>query len=129
MVIAVKKAGILDTIQDLGRYTFTKFGINPNGAMDRTAVRLLNILLGNSENTPVIECHFPASEFVFESDVAFAVGGADFGPELAGTAIENWRPYYAKAEGVLRFTGKRFGNRAYLAIAGGISSEDWLNSC
>jgi len=129
MVIAVEKPGILDTVQDLGRYGFTKFGINPNGAMDRTAVRLLNILLGNSENAPVVECHFPASEFVVKRKSVLALGGGDFTPELDGAPIENWRPFLANKGSVLRFARKQFGNRCYVAVAGGFAVDKWLNSC
>jgi antagonist of KipI len=128
MAIAVEKPGILDTVQDLGRYGFTKFGINPNGAMDRTAVRLINILLGNPENAPVIECHFPASEFVIKRQLVFALGGGDFTPELDGAVIENWRPILAKKGSVLRFSKKRFGNRCYVAVVGGFATDQWLNS-
>ena len=37
---------LLTTIQDFGRSGFRSFGVNPNGAMDNKAVRLINILLG-----------------------------------------------------------------------------------
>jgi len=60
MSILIEKGGVLSTIQDLGRTGFRRFGINPNGAMDKTAVRLINILIGNDENAAVMEIHFPA---------------------------------------------------------------------
>ncbi|MBA3634788.1 MAG: hypothetical protein H0W58_18585, partial [Acidobacteria bacterium] len=60
MSILVQKSGLLSTIQDLGRKGYRRFGINPNGAMDQQAVRLINILLGNDENEAVLEMHFPA---------------------------------------------------------------------
>jgi antagonist of KipI len=60
MSLLVLKSGILTTFQDSGRAGFRRFGINPGGAMDRAAARLINILLGNDENETVLEMHFPA---------------------------------------------------------------------
>lgn len=128
MGVRVRKAGILDTIQDLGRHGFAKFGINSNGVMDRTAARLINGLLGNHENEAVIEMHFPAAEFEFDNEAAVAVGGAEFGCEIDGSAVENWRPIPVKEGSILRFTRKHFGNRAYIAIKGGFDVEPWLGS-
>ena len=128
MSIAVQKAGILSTIQDLGRSGYRCFGINPNGAMDRTAVRLLNTLLGNNENSAVVEMHYPAGELFFEKPTSFAVGGADFRPRLNNIEISNWTSCAAKTGDVLRFAGKTFGNRAYLAVGGGFEVSQWLGS-
>lgn len=128
MTLLIEKPGILTTLQDLGRRGYRRFGINPGGVMDRTATRLINILLGNDENTAVLETHFPAAQIVFEHDTVFALGGADFRPELEGVAIENWRPTIARPGEVLKFTGKALGERTYLAIAGGILVDEWLGS-
>lgn len=128
MSLLIKKEGLLSTIQDAGRNNFRRFGINPNGAMDKTAARLINILLGNDETEAVIEMHFPAPEIVFEEDTIFAIGGAAFGAKLNDEEIENWRIYFAKSGNVLKFTGKIFGNRCYLAVKGGFKIENWLGS-
>lgn len=128
MSLLIKKEGLLSTIQDLGRNNFRRFGINPNGAMDRTAARLINILLGNNENESVIEMHFPAPEIVFEEDAVFAIGGADFGAKLNNEEIKSWKINIAKKDDILKFTDKIFGNRCYLAVKGGFKIEKWLDS-
>lgn len=128
MSILVKKSGVLSTIQDLGRTKFRRFGINPNGVMDTTAARLINILLGNDENEAVLEMHFPAAQVLFEQAATFAVGGANFGAQLDSEPIENWRPYFAEQNQTLRFTNKISGNRAYLSIKNGLKIEKWLDS-
>ena len=128
MSLSIAKPGILTTVQDLGRRGFRRFGINPNGAMDRTAGRLINILLGNTENDAVIEMHFPAAQIDFETEAIFALGGADCGAELNGEAVENWRPIFAAEGMTLRFTGKGSGHRSYLAVKGGFEMEQWLGS-
>jgi len=128
MSILVEKPGILTTVQDLGRCGYQKFGINPGGAMDPRAARLVNILLGNDENDAVLEMHFPAPRFVFESDGVCAVGGADFAPLLDGVSIENWRPFRVSQGNVLTFDERCFGNRAYLSVLGSFKIDDWLGS-
>jgi antagonist of KipI len=128
MSILVQKEGILNTVQDLGRTGKRQFGINPGGVMDRTAVRLLNALIGNDPNDAVVELHFPAGVFVFETDVNFAVGGADFGPELSGRKLASWTVQLARAGDVLKFRTKLNGNRTYISVARGINVDHWLGS-
>lgn len=124
----MQKSGLLTTIQDLGRQGFRRFGINPNGAMDKQAVRLINILLGNVEGEAVLEMHFPAPVLEFEEDALIALGGADFGASFNNNELENWRQYFIKKGSVLKFKKRAFGSRTYLAIKGGFKIENWLNS-
>ncbi|MEO8072151.1 MAG: biotin-dependent carboxyltransferase family protein [Acidobacteriota bacterium] len=128
MSIFIKKSGILTTVQDTGRNGFRRFGINPNGAMDAQAVRLINILLGNDDTEAVLEMHFPAPVFEFEEDAVIALGGADFGAKINGQPTENWRPFYVERGNELTFEKKIFGIRAYLAVKGGFELEKWLDS-
>jgi len=128
MSILIEKPGILTTVQDLGRIGYRSFGINPGAVMDRTADRLMNILLGNDDNEAVLEIHFPAAQIKFETNALIAIGGADFSAELDGKPVENWRVTFAKKRSILKFTGKVSGNRAYLAVRGGIKVEKWLGS-
>lgn len=128
MSLLIKKSGLVSTVQDTGRKNFRRFGINPNGAMDRTAARLINILLGNDETEAVIETHYPAPEILFEEDAVFALGGAEFGARLNDEPLENWKIYFAKSGSILKFTEKVFGNRSYLAVKGGFKIEKWLDS-
>ena len=48
MSLKIIKAGILDTIQDKGRYGYQHLGINPTGAMDKYAMQIANMLVGNN---------------------------------------------------------------------------------
>ena len=128
MSILIEKSGVLSTIQDAGRNGFRRFGINPNGAMDVSAVRLINILLGNRESEAVLEMHFPAPHLRFEEPAIIALGGAKFGAKLDDKAIENWRPYFVGANQILSFPNKISGNRAYLSIKSGFTIEKWLAS-
>lgn len=128
MSFVIRKPGILSTVQDLGRAGSRRFGVNPGGAMDRTAVRIINTLLGNDDSAATLEMHFPAAEIEFEHDIEFAIGGADFAAELDHRTLDNWSTVLAHAGSVLRFRGKPSGARAYLGIRGGIAADQWLGS-
>ena len=128
MSMLIQRPGILTTVQDLGRYGNRRFGINPGGVMDPTAARLINILLDNRENDAVLELHFPAPQILFKRDAAIAIGGADFAPQLDGMPIPSWSAVNVTAGTVLKFAGKKHGNRAYLAVRSGFKVESWLGS-
>ncbi|RYU93480.1 5-oxoprolinase subunit C family protein [Emticicia agri] len=127
------KSGILSTYQDSGRNGYRYLGINPNVAMDRMAVRLLNILLQNEEDEAAIEIHFPCPEIVMEKDSIIAIGGADFAPYLIDEnrqiqEINNWQCTWVPAGSTLKFKKRIYGQRAYIAIKGGFSAKEWLGS-
>jgi antagonist of KipI len=128
MSILLETSGIMTTVQDLGRNGFRAFGVNPNGAIDKTAMRLINILLGNDENEAVIELHFPSPKLHFEQAAVIALSGGDFGAEIDGNPIENWRCVFIEKGSTLKFTEKRFGSRCYLSVKGGFKTESWLES-
>lgn len=128
MTIHIRKPGIFTTVQNLGRHGHRSLGVNPGGAMDRAAVRLINALLGNEEDAAVLEMHFPATEIVFESATHFALGGANFGADLDGNEVKNWRSVRAEAGSILKFRERIKGNRGYVAVAGGFAFERSLGS-
>src|SRR5439155_912092 len=53
--LLVVEPGLLTTVQDLGRPGFASIGVPPSGALDRDALRLANLLLGNPENAAGLE--------------------------------------------------------------------------
>jgi antagonist of KipI len=108
------KKGILSSYKSIGQNGLRHLGVNPSGAMDKLSVRLLNILLQNNENEPVLEMHFPAPEILFEEDCTIIIGGADFNPMLDNQSIINWNAVNIKRGSVLKFQKKLSGNRAYL---------------
>lgn len=119
---------ILTTVQDSGRNGFRSLGVNPNGAMDRKAARLINILLGNDENEAVVEIHFPAPKILFAQTAVIALGGANFAAQIDAERIQNWRPYRVNKGQILSFSYKEFGNRLYLGVCGGLAADEWLHS-
>ena len=122
------KAGILDTVQDMGRYGHQHLGINPGGAMDRFAACIANLLVGNDMDEAVIELHFPASAVLFEKESIIAITGADFVPSINGELIPLLHPVVVNKNSVLHFQKAENGTRCYLAVAGGLEITKWLNS-
>jgi antagonist of KipI len=128
MSLTIVKSGILTTVQDLGRSGWRRFGINPNGPMDPAAARIANLIVANDENAALIEMHFPAAEIRFDSAVTFAICGGDLGAQLDGVSVGNWRSFRAAKGSTLEFTGKRAGEKSYLAVRGGLDVSPWLGS-
>ncbi len=128
MSLKVFKAGLLDTIQDLGRYGYQHLGINPGGAMDRFSASIANLLAGNCIETAVIELHFPASIFIFQRPALIALSGADFSASINGENIPSCHPVLVNRGSILQFHKVRTGARAYLAIHGGLDILPWLGS-
>jgi antagonist of KipI len=128
MSLKIIKAGVLDTIQDCGRYGFQHLGINPGGAMDRLAAQVANMLVGNDIAEPVIEIHFPSSIFLFEQEAMIAVSGADFYATINGDNIPPLQPVIIAKNSILQFEKWKNGARCYLAIKEKLSIPKWLNS-
>lgn len=128
MSLIIIKAGVLDTIQDNGRYGHQHLGINPTGAMDMYAMQVTNMLAGNAPGEAIIELHFPACVFMFTGPALIAIGGADFSASLDGEPVPNYHPIIVGKNGVLQFHKPVNGARGYLALAGGLSIDKWLSS-
>ena len=124
----ISKAGMLDSIQDMGRFGYQQFGINPTGAMDKYAAAIVNILVGNDPNDPVIEMHFPASTIEFHEPALIALSGADFDATIDGDPVPLNHPVLINENRTLSFRSLKKGTRCYLAISGGINVNTWLSS-
>ncbi|MCK6691380.1 MAG: biotin-dependent carboxyltransferase family protein [Thermoanaerobaculia bacterium] len=128
MSLLVLKPGLLDTIQDRGRFGYAHLGINPTGVMDISAMSVSNLLVGNKPDEAVLEMHFPAPRLRFESAALFALTGADFDARLDGQVVPVHTPVVAAAGTALEFRKPLSGARCYLSVSGGFEMESWLGS-
>ncbi len=128
MPVKVISAGILTTIQDLGRPGYYHLGIPMGGAMDRFAMCAANALVGNPEGAAGLEVVFMGPELEFTEDATVAVCGADLPPKVNGDPREGWTAFDVKAGDVLSFDFLRSGARGYIAISGGIVTPPALGS-
>jgi antagonist of KipI len=122
MEVTVRRAGMFTTVQDLGRFGHRASGVPLSGAMDSFALRLVNLLAGNPENTATLEFTMVGPELAFDCDTLVATGGGDFG------ALPLWQPVVVKAGETVKFTAARKLCRGYLAVAGGFAVEPVLGS-
>lgn len=127
-MITIVKQGLSDTIQDLGRFGFQKFGVVTSGAMDAHSHRIANLLVGNAEKASTIEMTLVGPHIAFEKDAVIAICGGDLQPTIDGVAVDMWKPVYIRKNHVLKFGAARSGSRAYLAVAGGFRVLSTMNS-
>ncbi len=128
MAIEVIKPGLATTVQDLGRPGYYDVGIPLSGAMDRFALRVANILVGNDEGAAALECVFMGPELRFTVPAVVAITGADLPPKLDGDPRPTWEAFEVAAGQVLSFDYLRRGARAYVAVSGGIDVPEVLGS-
>jgi antagonist of KipI len=128
MSIRILKSGIWDTVQDIGRYGYGKWGINPSGVMDRYAAQAANALVGNELTEGVIEIHFPSGRYLFQEAALISICGSDFSPLLDDIPVSPWTTISVKKNNILSFQKNKWGTRCYLAIHGGMDLPEWLGS-
>lgn len=124
----VIEAGLFTTMQDLGRHGYRSLGMPGAGAMDPDALRLANLIAGNSPAAAALECTAPGPALRALSDLSVAVTGADLTATVDGTAIDMWRAVQVRAGQVIRFGAPHSGMWAYIAPAGGIEARTVLGS-
>jgi len=119
MGIKIIKAGMLTTIQDMGRYGYQETGMAVSGVMDTRSTALANILVGNEETEGVLEVTIMGPTIEFTADNIIAITGGDLGAALDGKELPRYEAVLVKAGQTLSFAMPKSGARAYVAFAGG----------
>jgi KipI family sensor histidine kinase inhibitor len=114
--IEVIRAGSLTTIQDLGRPGYEACGVSPGGAVDRRALRMANLAVGNDPGAAALEICVSGPLLKFHADAVVAL--------IDGCGA----PCHVAAGATVDFSKLTQGARAYLAIAGGFQVERVLGS-
>ena len=128
MAVQITKHGIMNTLQDKGRYGFQHLGIPPCGYLDYLSAQLANYIVGNALDAPVFELHFPASSFTFDDNHIICISGANFVPVLNNKSIDMNTEIHVQKNDQLHFIQPILGKTSYLAIKGHINCASWLNS-
>ncbi len=126
--IEVLQPGLFSSIQDLGRFGYQNYGVPQSGVMDRYAMRICNLLLGNSQETSVLEITFQGPELKFSASAVVCISGADLSPSLNGEEVNNNELLYISSGDILKFGSRKSGFRAYLGIKGGFKGENVMGS-
>lgn len=121
-VLRVHHPGLLTTVQDLGRPFVRRYGVPTGGAMDKFALRVANLLVGNDEGAAGLECALLGPDISFAQDTWVAVTGA------LVPGAPRVRPKKIPAGEVLSIRSFLAGCRVYVAVAGGIMVPPVLGS-
>lgn len=128
MGIKVIKAGLLTSVQDLGRSGYQRYGMTVCGAMDTWALRLGNTILGNEEGEAAIECTNLGPTLYFEKSQLICVTGGNLSPMVDGDSIAMWKPVFVPEGGVLSFGRPVSGCRSYICFYRGLEIPEVLGS-
>lgn len=128
MDVEVLHAGMFTTVQDLGRSHYQQYGVPVGGAMDKNALRMINMLVGNEENEAGLEITIMGPKLLIKKTTLLAIGGADMEPLLNGECIPLWRPILAEEGSMLCLGKAKSGCRAYVTFAGGINIDRTMGS-
>ncbi|TBW26811.1 biotin-dependent carboxyltransferase family protein [Gramella sp. KN1008] len=126
--IEVLQPGLFSCIQDLGRFGYQKYGVPQSGVMDRYAMRLCNLILGNPQEAAVMEITFQGPQLKFGAPALICICGADLSPQLNRNPLPMGEMIHVSAGEVLSFGNRQSGFRAYLGIKGGFKSEMLMGS-
>lgn len=116
-------------VTDLGRFAGPSLGFSVNGALDQYSATVANLLVGNARSAPLLDAMTPAVEFVAESDLLFAVTGAECRVTVDGVEVPMWHPVSARVGQTVCVGVSRRGLRKYLAVHGGFEVPMLLGSC
>lgn len=124
----VRSAGLLTSVQDLGRPHARRFGVPVSGAVDTLALRVANLLVGNDEDAAALESTLLGPTLQFRAETLVAVTGATSEVTVDGVRAPMWRPLRVAAGAILSIGRAQRGVRCIVAVAGGIDVPPVLGS-
>lgn len=129
-VIEVIAPGAQSSLQELpGRLGLWHVGVPPSGPMDERSFRHANRLVGNADETAALELTVSGPTLRFHSPAIVALAGAHMPMKLDGAPLAHNEPIEISAGQVLSIgTIEGPGQRAYLAISGGVAAPVVLGS-
>ena len=126
--LRVEDTGLLDLVVDAGRDMAGRFGMAQSGPVDARAARLANALVGNDPDDPLIELTVRGPSLTALRPVRIAIAGPAVLPWIGGELAEAYATLELDTGDRLSLPHTGQGARAYLAIAGGVESERFMNS-
>jgi antagonist of KipI len=128
MKITIKKAGLMTTLQDLGRTGFLSHAVPVSGVMDRLSALVANRALGNEDDCALIEFTQSGAAFFTEDDVLLAFSGDGAYLNTGSQRLPSERPLFIPAGTNVNLEHNKSGSRCYLAVAGGWDVPEVLGS-
>ncbi len=127
-MIEVLRAGLLDSVQDAGRFGLRHLGVGTAGALDSYSFIVANRLAGNAPDAAALEITLSGPALRLRRAATVAICGADIEARVGAEFLPNWRTLRLRADSLIEFGACRRGARAYLAIDGGIATDAQLGS-
>ena len=128
MKLQFTTSGLRTTTQDLGRPGHTHMGVPIGGALDRSAMRYANHLVGNALDTPVLEVTLSGPHLHCLEAGRVALVGSGFDLLLNGQPQPALLPISVNLGDQLLIKSSGNGCRAYLSVSGEWQAERWLGS-
>lgn len=118
------------SVQDDGRAGGLRFGVSRSGAMDRLSFHLANAAINNALTQPAIEISLGGlSLSCIEGRITAAIAGGHFNITLNDQTIPAWTIFTLTTGDRLRIKSGPWGSWCYLAFAGQLNADRWLDSC
>jgi biotin-dependent carboxylase-like uncharacterized protein len=121
MSISILSPGLFTTIQDAGRTGYQQYGFAPGGALDKRAMTMANLLVGNEPGEAVLEMTLVGAEMEFTKDNVIALTGALCEPARNGKTVPMYAAVKMHAGDTLSIGAAKEGCRIYAAFAGGLN--------
>lgn len=127
--IEVVVPGTQTTVQDVpGRTGFWGVGVPPSGPMDMLSFRIANRLVGNKENAAALEMTMSGGSYKFNCDAIVAVAGGDLTVMVNDASVALHEAFAVQAGDTVIISAFYKGQRAYLAVQGGLDVPDYMGS-
>lgn len=126
--LEILKPGMLSQLQDVGRVGFLRYGVSHAGVMDRYASAWANRLVGNPATMPLIEVTLGGLQFRSRIATWVSVTGATLDVRVDGHLQPKWSRFWVEVGQTISLGFASSGQRAYVAVAGGLMAPQVLNS-
>jgi biotin-dependent carboxylase-like uncharacterized protein len=127
--LQVRDCGAGTSIQDGGRFGYRRYGVGSAGAVDRIALAVANMLVGNEPGTGAIEFTVMGGSFVVEGGpVRIALAGAVADLKVDGELVRPLASATAEPGQTITVGAARAGTFMVLAVSGGLDLPEDLGS-
>ncbi len=116
------------SVQDAGRRGYQRFGVSPAGAMDRLALAVANLLVGNPAETAALELGPGVARFEAQGDSLLSLVGPDCHLQIEDRPVPTLTSAVAREGQVVTARIGPKGVYACLALAGGIATTPEMGS-
>jgi biotin-dependent carboxylase-like uncharacterized protein len=126
--LLVTEPGPMTTVQDPGRRGLAHLGVPRSGWLDPDAATRANRLVGNPDDSAVLECVLGGLTFTVGAAMAVAVTGAPLEVRVDGRAVSWGAAVSVRAGSAVSLGVAVRGLRGYVAVAGGLDVAPVLGS-